>query len=66
MFRVCVLFGKVLCRFVMMMLGVQVVAVSDVRMMRGFRMFTVRVMFSGEFVMFRGVFMVRRGVVMVV
>jgi hypothetical protein len=60
------LFGKVLCCFVMMMLGIQVVAVSDVCMMRGFRMLTVRVMLRGEFVMFRGVFMVLRGVVMVI
>jgi hypothetical protein len=66
MFGVGVVFGKMLCRFVMMMLGIQLVAVSDVCMMRSFCMLALCVMLGGEFVMFGGVFMVLRGVVMMV
>ena len=66
MFCVGVVFSEVLRCFVMMMLGAQVMAVSDVRMMRGFCKFTAGVMLSSKFVVLRRVFMVFRSSVMMV
>ena len=66
MFCVGVVLSEVLRCFVMMMLGAQVMAVSDVRMTGGFCKFTAGVMLSSKFVVLRRVFMVFGSSVMMV